>query len=295
MNIYIIGPMGAGKTVFSYMLNDYIEQHPKNRITFKASDWNTKSHLAAIGQTLKNHQWPLGTRKLTLLQWDWQWIRGFGTRQAKFTLIDPPGEDIESELRGDSTNLRILENIRSADVLFILLDLHEHQCESAIKRTQNAWIAENVLKNANSRQRIVLGVLKGDLMIHLLPVPAWPDKTSVLDLIGKMMPEFNLAAFKIQLEASKVQALVFSAIFHTEARRDDDDILERVPSLPLRSEGLDLFVTAITKGHSDNRGRENWRKYKECMCKLLISKFFRVVVAAFVVLYFTYWYYKSNF
>jgi len=293
LNIFIIGPVGAGKTVFSFMLNQHVVQHPEQGIAFKVGDWKTKAHLAVIGQALENQSWPPGTApgNLTSLQWEWD----FYGRQAQFTLIDPPGEDIEKELRGESAKLLILQSIRNADVIFVLLDLHEHQSEKHLKKTQNAWIVENVLRNAATAQRVVLGVSKGDLMTHLLPIKSWRKKTQVLDLIGSMMPEFNLNAFRSQLEERKVEVVLFSAVYHTEARLDGEEKLQRVPGLPLRSEGLDVFVKAITEGYSDKVWQRFWHKSKQWIIELICSRRFWLALFIAFLLYLLYWYCVSVF
>lgn len=298
MNIFIIGPVGAGKTVFSYMLNRHVSKHDKHdghNISFKVSDWNTKAHLASIGQSLEAQEWPPGggPGKLTSLEWEWE----FAGRTAHFRLIDPPGEAIQSELRGDSDKLRILESIHSADILFIILDLHEHQGEPPLKRTQNAWIVENCLKSAYAAQRIVLGVSKGDVLAHLVPVESWQDKGAILELIEAHMPEFNLAAYQATLSGSDVEVVMFSAVTHTENKVDESGALRKVPGTPLESHGLNPFVSAIIEGKIDKDWQEFINRWRRRIIKVMSSKYLWggiiAIVTVRIIFHYVYWWVKS--
>lgn len=289
--IFVIGPVGAGKTVFSYMLNEHVKQNPELGITFSAGDFTTKSYLSDIGAQLENQCWPPGTPPGELIQLRWEWK--FDGRTAHFNLIDPPGEDIENELRGDSDSLRILESIRQADVLFVLLDLHEHQTESKRKRTQNAWIVENVLKNAGGAHRVVLGVSKGDRLSHLLPAEAWSDKAQVLELVGKMMPEFDLAGYRGQLEQPIYEVVMFSAIAVTDSKVDASGKLTWVPAQPLRSEGVGVFVKAIQEGHESRLWQIFFQKWQRRLTRLRTSPVFWKSLFVLIAFYHLYWFLVS--
>jgi hypothetical protein len=242
LNIFIVGPVASGKTVFSYMLNSYVQT--QEGVTFRAADWKTKDHFSKIGDVLEGQDWPPSTLEGNLIKLQWEWV--FLYTVAHFSLIDPPGQDIELELRGESNKLGILSSVRAADVLFLIVDLYEHELAKRNKRTQNAWIVENVLKNASSAKSLVLGLSKGDLILDIFPVEDWLDKNRVLDFLKTRMPEFNLSAYLSMLNSNKVQAVVFSSIADTENRLDVNGLLLRVPSLPLKSKNLHVFVNAIT-------------------------------------------------
>lgn len=299
LKIFIVGPRGAGKTVFSSMLNHYVMQPREIGVTYTAGDCATKEYFARIDDSLnrkvKDRVWPPDTAegKLIKLQWEWR----FNGRSARFILVDPPGQDIETVLRGGRDPLGILEGITTSNVLFILTDLHEHQGEAPEKKTQNAWIVENVLKNAGSVHRIVIGISKGDLMTALLPTEFWEDKSRIMALISQMMPEFNLAGYQPQIEASKVQLVMFSAVA-TEAYLDAQNQLLRRPCLPLQSAGLEVFVKTIMDGHADKEWETFWRKVRIWAVRLaglLTSKNFWVFVFVFTFMYFVYWIIRTFF
>ncbi len=248
LKIFIVGPVGAGKTVFASMLNRYVTTHPECRVNVKIADWKTRAYFAKIDEALSSEPWwPVGTApgELIDLQWEWE-VNG---RLARFDLVDPPGEDIERELRGDASNLHILEKIRSADLLFVLLDLYGHQGDPPLKRTQNAWIVENVLRHASPKRPLVIGVSKGDVLKDRLPAESWTDKEQLLALISTLMPEFTMNAYRGQLCSSKVQLAMFSAI-RAESYLDGAGQLRQRPRQPFESEGMDVFVKTIAKAHT---------------------------------------------
>jgi hypothetical protein len=286
LSIFIVGPVGAGKTVFGCMLNQYVRTHREHGVSFKITDWPTKLYFANIKKRLNKQQWPIGNTRgsLTVLNWEWK----FGGRHARFSLIDPPGEDIESELKGESAKLGILERIRNANVLFVLIDLHEHQGKSDYEKEQNAWIVENVLDHADGVQRVVIGVSKGDLMEHLLPSKDWTDKRQLTQLISKMMPEFDYAAHKSQIEKPSVQVVMLSAVW-TEPYLDKEDQMDRRPTLPLTSEGLGVCVDAITEAYRVKRLREQIIRLIGVTLGVLSSKKFWIGLVVCVILYFLFW------
>jgi hypothetical protein len=293
LNIFIVGPVGAGKTVFACMLNAHVMAHPEAGVNFKAGDWNTKKHLADIHDVLAKQEWPLGTlplkagEKFTELRWEWE----FGRRRAFFNLVDPAGEDIERAMRGEGDKLPILDSIRAADVLFVLVDLHGHQGDTAKKRAQNGWIIENVLREAAKVRRLVIGISKGDLE-HRLPVEAWTDKEKLMVLISESMPEFNLNAYRSQLQSTKVQMVMFSAVA-TESYLDDKEVLRQRPKKSLASQGLEIFVKSITEAHDHKKKEEIVRKVTSTSIKTISSRWFWKMLGVLFILYLLYWFVRS--
>lgn len=257
LKIFVVGPKQAGKTVFASRLNSYVMSHPEAGVLCKVADWPTKAHFAAIDEELAKQKWPLDTLPLkpgqqhTELKWEWE----FGRRRAFFDLVDPAGEDIERVMRGEGEGLPILDKIRTANVLFVLVDLHGHQGDSPQKRTQNGWIIENVLKEASEDSRLVIGISKGDLMLERLPVEDWSDKEKLMGLISATMPEFNLSAYRQRLQNPRVRIVMFSAVT-SEPYLDENGMLRRRPKKPLESQGFEIFVESITQADKDKRWRE---------------------------------------
>lgn len=277
LKIFIVGPVGAGKTVFASMLNRYVTTHPECGVHFKTADWKTRAYFAKIDEALSCEPWwPVGTApgELIELQWEWE-VNG---RLAKFDLVDPPGEDIERELRGEASNLQILEKIRTADLVFVLMDLYGHQGDSHLKRTQNAWIVENVLRHASPDRSLVVGVSKGDVLRDSLPAESWTDKERLLALISEKMPEFTMNAYRQQLSSSKVQLAMFSAI-STESYLDAAGHLRQRPKQPFESQGLEVFVKTITEAHDDKVWNGYVSEALRILKKLVTSRIFLAMVA----------------
>jgi hypothetical protein len=299
LKIFIVGPVGAGKTVFACMLNEHLKAHPEDGVTFKAGDWNTKKHLAEIQDVLAKQEWPQGTlplkagEKFTELRWEWEWKWKwlFGRRRASFNLVDPAGEDIERAMRGEGGKLPILGCIRAADVLFVLVDLHGHQGDSAMKRAQNSWIIENVLREAVDVRRLVIGISKGDLE-HRLPTDGWADKDKLMALISESMPEFNLNAYRSQLQSTKVQMVMFSAVA-TESYLDDKEFLRQRPKKPLTPQGLEIFVKSISEAHDQKKKEEMVRKATSAFIRTVCSLWFWKLFGALFILYLLYWFVRS--
>jgi hypothetical protein len=242
LKLFVVGPQGAGKTVFCTMLNQHVVHDTSLGLTFRAGNWATKQHFDDIQSDLRRRKWPGRTNTGSLPKLEWEWV--FAGRTARFVLVDPSGEDIQDELSGHSSKLGIVDEIKNAHVLFVLIDLHGHQADDSTKRILNAWIIEHVLKFATSTYRVVVGISKGDLLVHLVPSSSWQDKEKLIELISALMPEFNLASYRDDLLSERVQLVMFSAVRETESHLETDGKLVRRPHLPLHSEGLEPFVMA---------------------------------------------------
>ena len=157
------------------------------------------------------------------------------------------------------------------------MDLYGHQGDPPLKRTQNAWIVENVLRHASPERLLVIGMSKGDMLKDCLPAESWTDKDQLLALISRLMPEFTLNAYRPQLSSPKVHLAMFSAI-RTESYLDEAGHLRQRPKQPFESQGLDVFVKTITEAHDakvwDGYIRELFRILK----KIVTSKIFPVLV-----------------
>ena len=293
LKIFIVGPKAAGKTVFACMLNSYVTAHPECGVTFKAANWETKDYFAEIDAAFRTEPWwPDETTRGALIELKWEWA--FDSRRALFDLVDPPGEDIQRELRGQDSKLGILDKIRTADVVFVLMDLYGHQGAQARIRTLNGWIVENVLRNASAVRQIVIAVSKGDVMKHRLPVQAWADKDQLMVLLSDMMPEFNLSAYRQQLARPNVQMAMFSAI-GTEPYLDSNGSLQHRPKSPFESEGLDIFVKTITQAHESKQLEICIRELVSWVERVLASGLFWKTLGVLTALYAIYWLWHSLF
>lgn len=297
LKIFVVGTVGAGKTVFTCMLNAHVMAHPEAGVTFKDGDWDTKEYLADVYAVLDKQEWPPGTlplkdgEKFAELKWVWE----FGLRRASFNLVDPAGEDIDRAMRGgrDQLPITILNNIRAADVLFVLVDLHGHQGDTRKKRTQNAWIIQNVLDQAVNVRRLVIGISKGDLMAHQMPAETWTNKEKLMTLISERMPEFNLKAYRSQLQSPKVLMVLFSAVA-TESYLDHNKVLRQRPKKPLASQGLESFVKAITEAHNHKTNEKIVRVIKSISIRTISSYAFWMILGILFVLFLDYWFQRSS-
>ena len=242
MNVFIIGPEGAGKTVFVTMLNEYVHQHPETGIVFRAADFQTKKYLSGELKQLRGGDWPTFTKPGTVVSLNWNW--DYQDMTSDVTLTDQAGHDIRRELCGESNELKILDKIKSANLLILLVDLFGHQKENSNKQVQNGWIVEHVLNNLSERQRVIFAVTKADMLTGSLPRKQWGNRDCVLNLVRIMMPEFNLPGYEARLRGDNCNVLAFSSVAATE-NREEQGTLVRVPKSPLASEGINLVLDKV--------------------------------------------------
>ena len=107
MNIIIIGPEGAGKTVFVTMLDNYLINHKKLGLVFRAQDIYTKQYVANELRRLQTGDWPASTPGGRIISLNWKLL--YKNEISYVSLIDPSGQDIRNELCGKTTNLQILQ------------------------------------------------------------------------------------------------------------------------------------------------------------------------------------------
>jgi hypothetical protein len=242
MNVMIVGPEGAGKTVLAAVLSDHISRHRPGGLQLREESLPTKQYCADTIQRLRNGEWPDSTRKGTLQKLSWSW--GIDDTWHSVDLIDPPGQDIREELCGDSARLGLKAGICNADLILLVVDLTSHQVALPEIRIQNAWIVEDVLKLVDfSRTRVLLVASKADELQHILPESKWNDRSAVLEVLTKLMPEFNATAYSAELSSRAFHALAVAAVV-TE-RTVIGGRSEPVPSKPLEERGVHALATSI--------------------------------------------------
>jgi len=242
MKVFIIGPEGTGKTVFATMLNHFIEQHQETTgLTFRAGDRTTKSYFAKERRILASGEWPGSTVGGKLVKLNWKWDTA--DAKSEITLIDPPGQDIRRELCGQNATIGIVDEIKNAEILILIVDIVGDQGQSDETRTDNAWIIEHVLELVSEQQYVIFAVSKADLLTYRLPEQAWSDRDQVLAITRAMMPELKLASYLNKLPAGKSSVLAFSAV--DTQNQPHANQLRRVPAKPLTSVGMDKVVDAI--------------------------------------------------
>jgi len=264
MKVFIIGPEGSGKTIFVSMLDHYLK---KNKEFFSiVENGETKKYLAGIRNELEKGEWPMSSTAGNLKKLEWEWQKGF--RSLSFTLIDSAGQDISDALNSRQDELGIIYNIKTADILILLVDLHGHSIEkNSQKKSENEWIIESVLRIINKKyrflisvgkynkkirdwlfscmrhQKILLGITKADLFEGVLEEKNWTNDSSIIKCLEEYMPELTLTPFYSLLKSPVCFLLAFSSVC-TEFQKKNE-IFAPVPSRPLRSKGLDAIVAEI--------------------------------------------------
>ena len=281
MNIFIVGPEGSGKTVFATMLNDYISNNPECELVFRAGDASTKKYFAKMLGILQDGEWPGSTAqgKLESLAWEWD-IDG---NSSKICLIDPPGQDIRSELLEETNGLSIIEKIRNADIVILIVDLHGHKAAPKDKKIENAWIIEHVLMLITNTQNLIFAISKADILKGTVP-DRWNDREGLMGAVAQMMPEFNQKGYREILNNCTV--LAFSAVETMDIPKSDNSGTDRIPLTPLITKGLDIFVQGMKEVLRQKRERDRnalkKREHDEMIAK--IKKVFKILVPSIVAI-----------
>lgn len=253
MKVFVIGPQGAGKTVFATMLNDYANQNTQGALKFRAADIATKKYLSKELEELRKGDWPRSNTEGKMVSLNWKWdING---QTSDICLTDPSGQDITKELCGESSALQIVNNIQGADLLILLVDLFGHQKGNKEKKIENGWIVEHVLMNLTDNQYLIFAVTKADMLTGSLPRHKWASRDAVLQLTQSMMADFNLMGYQARLNRPNCQVLAFSSVATTENRVQDGKLV-RLPKSPLASEGIDMVVHAVLNVWKEKAERE---------------------------------------
>ncbi len=284
MNIFIVGPEGSGKTVFATMLNDYISNNPECGLVFRAGDAPTKKYFAKMLGILRDGEWPGFTKQGKLISLAWEWdVDG---NSSNICLIDPSGHDIRLELNGETSELAIIEKIRSADIVILIVDLHGHRDAPEERKIENAFIIEHVLKLITDTQNLIFAISKADILTGSFPVDKWNDRKSLMGFVAEMMPEFNQGGYREIL--NNCTALAFSAVATKDSSHDNNG-LKRIPLTPLTSQGLDFFVQGMKEALRQKRERDRnavkKREHDEMMAKIKkVSKIFVPAIIAIIIL-----------
>lgn len=241
-NVFIVGPESAGKTVLTTMLVKFLSENPNCGIKYIEKDIQTKKYTNKELTTLQNGEWPASTKGGSLLKLSWVWqIEGYS---SLVTLIDPPGQDIRSELCGNTNKLNICQSIEDANLVVLVIDLIGHYDENNNERKiENAFIAEQVLLKIKPNQSLIVILTKSDLLyLSELPIEDWTNKNKLINLINKLMPQANLQGVSKTFNSPNCHILAVSAV---DTINDDTGL--RKPLLPLRSKGFENLVIALTK------------------------------------------------
>lgn len=254
LNTLIVGPEAAGKTVLAAVLADFVERDSKYDLKFRARNPETKNYCHRVIQHLRRQDWPPSTRsgKLSALSWEWVAHKNVHT----VNLVDPPGQDVRSELSGESDALGIDKKIQDAHLLILTIDVVSHQAATPEQRSQNGWIIEAVLRRFNpKRMNLIIVLTKVDQLAHKIAEGDLGNREAVLGVVRDLMPECSLDAYSEVLQNSNCAAVGVAAVKATTVVIDGQQAA--IPASPLASLGLSSLVGEIVKalGLAQERAR----------------------------------------
>jgi hypothetical protein len=253
MKIFVIGPEGAGKTVFLAMLSHHLAK-VSSEVVFEPMDYESTQYVASALDLLECQKWPKSNPQgeLRVLRWR------FG-RKAKsphqINLFDYSGQDMRSvlleddpeKLQGRSRELRM--EIDDSDMLVYLLDMDGFIGSGVLMETnENAWLLHTFLTRPTwSGKRRILVVTKADVYAGMISEAGGDIKSMISHHWPKV---YNVNEFLSQQEKIKCFALT-SVMVTTELDTDGRPV--RKPQLPLQSEGFDDLVEGILSGIEKDR------------------------------------------
>lgn len=163
----MIGPEGAGKTVFLAMLSRYIETKATD-LVLKPSDFASSDYIATAIADLDRGDWPRRNYQgdMQLLKWQF----GKGTNLHDLEMLDSAGEDLRDILKGDDDSQALKQSLDSADVLIFMLDLEGFLGTRDFRvQNENAWLLNAFLSNQTwSRKKRIVVASKADLFKPML-------------------------------------------------------------------------------------------------------------------------------
>jgi hypothetical protein len=253
LNTMIVGPEAAGKTVLAAVLAEFVERNPKYGLRFRASNFETKSYCDRVNQHLRRQDWPPSTRSGKLSALSWQWVAHENVHTVN--LVDPPGQDVRSELIGQSKVLGIDQKIRDAHLLILTIDVVSHQAATPEQRSQNGWIVEAVLQRFDPRQmNLIIVLTKVDQLAHKIAERDLGNREAVLGVVRDLMPECSLDAYRQVLQSPNCAAVGVASVRATTVVIDGQQAA--IPASPLASMGLSSLVGEIVKALGIAQQRE---------------------------------------
>ena len=242
MRIFIIGPEGAGKTVFLAMLSHYVATERKDLI-LEPLDYASAEYVTRAQQALHLGEWPPSTRQgeLRLLRWN------FGTSAAALTemqMLDSAGQDLRHILLEDQAAIltpdqqAIRQMMDQSDFLIYLLDLGSLLgTQDMLALTENTWLFKTFMTRPEwqGKKRVVV-VSKADIYREALAA----HRGDVRKLIKHCLPP-HLSLSHLMDAKSQISYLVLTSVVTTTEIGEDGNPL-RKPGVPLRSKGFEVML-----------------------------------------------------
>jgi len=256
MRIFIIGPEGAGKTVFLAMLSHYVATQRKDLI-LEPIDYASAEYVTRAQQALHLGEWPPSTRQgeLRLLRWN------FGTSAASLSemqMLDSAGQDLRQILLEDETfrltpgQQTIRQMMDQSDFFIYLLDLGSLLAtQDMLALTENAWLFKTFLTRPEWQQKKrVTVVSKADIYREALAA----QQGDVKSLIKQCIPP-HLSLSHLIDEAKHLDYLPLTCVVTTTELDMDGNPIRR-PVVPLVSEGFDRILAVIVLSGISNKSKD---------------------------------------
>ncbi len=243
-SIFMVGPEASGKTVFATMMLHTIESQPQVGIDFLEKNNSTKKYIQNIQDTLRRKEWPSSTKgdEFYALAWEWKIHNQF---EIDVNLTDAPGQNIRDELINEHKEFGIVEKIKEASIVILIVDLIGHYNETnRDKQSENAFIIQETLRMIKPDQSLYLVLSKADLLSQYLKKPKdWSDYGTLFPIIKELMPEFRANFFAPNFENESWKIFAVSAV--ETITNPNGDKPSRIPKSPLVSHGMSELLRSL--------------------------------------------------
>ncbi len=250
--VFIVGPEASGKTVLATMMLHAMDKNPEIGITFNEKDFRTKLYFQNMLTTLREKEWPASTKGDEVFSLSWEW-RIKDKILADVNLVDAPGQNIRDELVNKSNTLGIVNRIKEASIIIVVVDLIGHYDTRDVskenilkKKNGNAFIIEETLKMMTPDQSLYLVLSKADLLSRYLKRRSdWVDKKVLFPIIQELMPEFNAKHNKSKFDQENWKMFAVSAV--ETISNPNGDLPPRIPKIPLTSYGMPELLKSLAQ------------------------------------------------
>ncbi len=223
IRISILGSEAAGKTCFLAGLAILKEANREGGLVLQASG-ETLKRLDFLGSTLRRRSWPPPTTITDV--YAFELFMGGTANRAQVKLADYPGEDFKTAIRSfDASQAeRLIEHVRSSDVLFLFFDPHldiagQTDGEELIRR-HDAFLQTVVelTKASPAKPAVAVVLTKADTVLGLL------DSPTARQFFQKHLPVLDQ---KIHGFADSVEYFPVSAVGNTVDKLPGQDLVPR--------------------------------------------------------------------
>lgn len=243
--VFIIGPEGAGKTVFLAALSRFADAH-SDEIVFEPIDFGSSQYVANSLQLLDCGKWPKSNPLGDLKTFKWK-IGKVDGPMYEISLFDYSGQDMRStlleddaeKLEGRPRGLR--EEIDHADLLIYLLDVDGLLGGGSLLETnENCWLLRAFLTRPSwmDTHRILV-LTKADLYTELIEEAGGDIRAA----IGRQLSG-SVGGTALSRQLGTVKCLSLTSV-KTRTKLVDDSQPVREPTVPIESEGFEPLIQAI--------------------------------------------------